>query len=327
MDSIASRCVNAGVRASLVTTLVLWPTIAGATFSIIARDPNTGELGVAIASRVFAVRLAGPLIDPEVGVIARQSDVILKHGPRAMELLKSGLAPQDAIAQLLKEDLAPTHQIALIDVNGRVAASTGTAAMEWKGHQVGENYSAQGNILVGPQVVEAMAAAFERTKGPLAERLFAALKAGDDAGGDKRGRQSAFLMVVRKGAAVYGEPMVNIAVDDSREPLKELRRLLDVQTAWNLRMDAAKAFAAGKFGEARAIGQKIIGLAPHDVAQLMGVGMNLYFDGDSAEAVQVLRKARQLDDQTFKVWWDILRSYPAAKKMVDDKEFERQVFR
>jgi Family of unknown function (DUF1028) len=122
-----------GTACLLVT--VLWPAAAAATFSIVARDPATGEIGIAVASRVLAVRLAVPVVDPEVGAIARQSDTILKHGTRAMELLKSGLSPQEVIAQLLREDLAPTHQIGIIDVKGRVAASTGEKTMDWKGHK------------------------------------------------------------------------------------------------------------------------------------------------------------------------------------------------
>ena len=244
-----------------------------------------------------------------------------------MELLKSGLAPQEVIAQLQREDLAATHQIALIDMKGRVAASTGTSANGWKGHKVGENYSVQGNILVGPQVIEAMAAAFERTKGLLAERLFAALKAGDDAGGDKRGRQSAFLTVVRKGASVYGEPMVNIAVDDSRDPLKELRRLLDVQTAWNLGLQMQAPVGAGRFGEARALGKRAVAIDPDNFVRVTLLGVVTYLDEDRAEALSLLRRARQLDDEHFKAWWEILRPVPVFKKLFDDKEFARQVFR
>jgi uncharacterized Ntn-hydrolase superfamily protein len=315
------------LRAAVLATLIAWPSVAGATFSIIARDPATGEIGIAVASKVFAVRLAVGVVDPEVGVVARQSDVLLKHGPRAMALLKSGLSPQEVIAQLQKEDLAPTHQLALIDVTGRVAASTGPGAMDWKGHKVGDHYAVQGNMLVGPQVVEAMAAAFEKTQGPLAERLFAALKAGDDAGGDKRGRQSAFLTVVRKGASAYGEPMVNIAVDDSRDPLKELRRLLDAQTAWNLGMQVAAAVVAGKVGEARALARRIVTLAPDDQVRVVQLGVVTYLDGDRAEALRLLRQAKATSEAQFKAFWEMLATWPPVKKMFDDKEFERDVFR
>jgi uncharacterized Ntn-hydrolase superfamily protein len=315
------------VRALAATALMLYPSVADATFSIIARDPATGEIGIAVASKVFAVRLAVAVIDPEVGVVARQSDVIVKHGPRAMELMKSGLSPQEVIAQLLKEDLAPTHQIALIDVKGRVHASTGPNANPWNGHKVGDHYSVQGNILVGPQVIEAMAAAFEKTQGPLAERLFAALKAGDDAGGDKRGRQSAFLTVVRKGASAYGEPMVNIAVDDSREPLKELRRLLDVQTAWNLSMDIGRMLNAGKYAEARRLARRAAELSPDDITRVVFLGVVTYLDGDRGEALTLMRRARHMGDAHFKVWWEVFRPYPPAKKLFEDKEFSAEVFR
>jgi uncharacterized Ntn-hydrolase superfamily protein len=315
------------VGAVVLTLSILLPSTAGATFSIVARDPATGEIGIAVASKVFAVRLAVGLVDSDVGVVARQSDVVLKHGPRAMALLKSGLSPQDVIAQLLREDLAPTHQVALIDVTGRVAASTGPEARDWKGHKVGETYSVQGNMLLGPQVIEAMAAAFEKAQGPLAERLFAALKAGDDAGGDRRGRQSAFLTVVRKGASVYGEPMVNIAVDDSREPLKELRRLLDAQTAWNLGMQVGAAVGAGRFGEARALGKRVMTLAPYDMVRVLQLGLITYLDGDRVEALALLHRARGMSEEQFRAWWEMLATWPAVKKVFDDKDFEREVFR
>ena len=310
----------------IATSCLLWPSVAGATFSIIARDAATGEIGYAVASKVFAVRLGGSVIDPDVGVVARQADVRLKHGPRAMELLKSGLAPADVIAQMLKEDLAATHQIAILDLTGRIAASTGAAATAWKGHKIGDHYSVQGNLLVGPEVIDAMANAFEKTKGPLAERLFAALKAGDDAGGDKRGRQSAFMTVVRKGASVYGEPMVNIAVDDSPNPLQEMRRLLHVQTAWNLAMGLQPLVLNGKMREARATAKQMVALAPDDQAYRMWLGVLEYLEGDRFEALKALRAARQMGDERVKPFFESLRFYRAFRPFLDDAAFHASIF-
>ena len=204
---------------------------ASATFSIVARDPATGELGLAIASRVLAVRTSGSIAEADVGVVARQADWDTRYARRAMDLLRSGMSAPDALRTLFEERPSTTLQIAIVDAHGRVAAATGPNALEWKGHKTGINYSVQGNVLVGPEVLDAMARAFEKTTGPLAERLFAALRAGDAAGGDRRGRQSAHLLVVRKngGYAAGDDRVVDVAVDDHKEPLNELRRLLNIQ--------------------------------------------------------------------------------------------------
>jgi uncharacterized Ntn-hydrolase superfamily protein len=148
--------------------------------------------------------------------------------------LKMGLTAQQVLDKLVEEDTFPGkagRQVAVVDAKGNVAVFTGTEANDWKGHRKGASYSVQGNILAGPQVLEAMSRAFESTKGELAERLYAALKAGDDAGGDRRGRQSASILVVRKrgGRNINNDRYVFINVDDHPEPLKELRRLLDIQ--------------------------------------------------------------------------------------------------
>ena len=309
----------------LAAALLMLATPAFATFSIIARDPATGEIGYAVASKVLAVRL-GSVIDAEAGVVARQSDIQMKHGPRAMELLKSGLAPSDVIAQMLKEDLLPTHQLAILDITGRIAASTGKGALEWKGHKIGSTYSVQGNMLTGPDVIEAMAAAFEKTPGHLAERLLAALQAGDAAGGDKRGRQSAFLTVVRKGASVYGEPMVNIAVDDSTNPLQELRRLLDVQTAWNMSLTFPALVLQGKHAEARAGFKQMVSLAPDNQLYRLWLGVLTYVEGDRAEALCVLRAARNLGEERVKPFFETLRFYRAFRPFLDDAAFQASVF-
>ncbi|PYS37190.1 MAG: hypothetical protein DMG14_22180 [Acidobacteria bacterium] len=207
---------------------------AMATFSIVAIDPRNGDLGVAVASRYFAVGAVVPWAEAAVGAVATQANVNVGYGPRALELLKTGLTAQQVVDKLLKEDTFPgkaARQIAVVDAKGNVAVFTGTEASDWKGHRKGATYSVQGNILAGPQVLEAMGRAFESTTGELPEKLYAALKAGDEAGGDRRGRQSASILVVRKsgGRNINNDRYVFVNVDDHPEPLKELRRLLDIQ--------------------------------------------------------------------------------------------------
>ena len=169
------------------------------TFSIVAYDPATGDCGVTVASKYFSVGAVVPWAEAGTGCIATQANVNVGYGPRGLELLRQGLAARQVIDKLLADDTFPGkdgRQVAVIDDQGNVAAFTGPNAPKWAGDRQGKTWSAQGNILVGPQVPEAMGRAFEATQGDLAERLFAALKAGDDAGGDSRGKQSASMLVV-----------------------------------------------------------------------------------------------------------------------------------
>ena len=169
------------------------------TFSIVAYDPATGDCGVTVASRYFSVGAVVPWAEAGTGCIATQANVNVGYGPRGLELLRQGLTAQQVIDKLLADDTFPGkdgRQLAVIDKQGNVASFTGPNAPNWAGGRQGKTWSAQGNILAGPQVPEAMGRAFEATQGDLAEKLFAALKAGDDAGGDSRGKQSASMLVV-----------------------------------------------------------------------------------------------------------------------------------
>src|SRR5437016_2533041 len=172
------------------------------TFSIVAIDPENGDMGVAVASRYFSVGSVVPWALAGVGAVATQANVNVGYGQQAIDLLRQGLSAQQVLQKLLEEDKfegKDGRQVAIVDAKGNVAAFTGPNAPNWAGDRHGKTWSAQGNILVGPQVPEAMGKAFESTPGELAEKLFAAIKAGDAAGGDSRGRQSASMLVVRKG--------------------------------------------------------------------------------------------------------------------------------
>ena len=168
-----------------------------------------------------------------MGAIATQANVNVGYGPRGLELLRQGLSAKEVLAKLQAEDTFPGkdgRQVAIIDGKGNIATYTGPNAPNWAGDRQGKTWSAQGNILVGPQVPEAMGRAFEATDGELAEKLFAALKAGDDAGGDSRGKQSASMIVVRKGGGrnTNNDRYLYLNVDDNPAPIPELRRLLDM---------------------------------------------------------------------------------------------------
>jgi uncharacterized Ntn-hydrolase superfamily protein len=204
------------------------------TFSIVARDPATGELGVAVQSRAFAVGSRVPHAKAGVGAIATQASTNVAYGVEGLALLEKGLAPDEVVKRLTEADKGrDRRQLAVLDAQGRRKAYTGSGTNAWAGHLEGENYSAQGNILAGEAVVKEMARAFEDTKGELALRLMAALDAAQAAGGDKRGVQSAALLVVKPidGPDRTTDKWVDLRVDDSPNPLGELRRLLTVLIA------------------------------------------------------------------------------------------------
>jgi uncharacterized Ntn-hydrolase superfamily protein len=209
-----------------------------ATFSILGFDPETGELGGAVQSRVFSVGNGVLWAEAGVGAAATQAIVDVSYGPQALELLRKGLAPADIVKQIWDSDPDPGlngrpwpkagRQFAVINPVGETAVYTGPEASEWAGHKRGQYCTAQGNILAGSAVVEGMVNAFETTKGRLAFRLLAALDAGQAAGGDKRGMQSAAMLIVKKdgGPWLHNDVVLRLQVDDHTEPITELRRIL-----------------------------------------------------------------------------------------------------
>src|SRR5438270_4546228 len=237
------------------------------TFSIVAIDPQTGEMGVAVASRYFSVGAVVPWAMAEVGAVATQANVNVGYGQQALDLLRQGLTAPEALKRILAEDKfegKDGRQVAIVDAKGNVAAYTGPNAPKWAGDRQGKTWSAQGNILVGAQVPEAMGKAFDSTQGELAEKLFAALKAGDAAGGDARGRQSASMLVVKKqgGRNINNDRYVYINVDDNPDPFTELRRLLDLNLAYNYGDQTFKALDSGKPEKARAAAQQALRYRP-----------------------------------------------------------------
>lgn len=206
------------------------------TFSIVARDPATGELGVAVQSHWFSVGATVPWIEAGVGAIATQSFVDPSYGKLGLDLMRAGKSAPDALKALLAgDDARDVRQVAMIDAQGRVMAHTGAKDIPAAGHIVGENYSVQANLMLNDKIWPAMARAFETTKGDLAERMMAALEAAQAAGGDIRGRQSAALIVVtgKPTGRAWTDRVFDLRVDDHAEPLKELRRLVTLQRAYN----------------------------------------------------------------------------------------------
>jgi uncharacterized Ntn-hydrolase superfamily protein len=198
------------------------------TFSIAAFDPATKELGVAVQSKVVAVGALVPWVQAGVGAIATQSLANVRYGPSGLKLLKQGLSPEEVIKRLLAADpQREQRQVGIVDYSGRVATFTGKSCLEWAGGHRGENYVVQGNILASEKVIDAMAEAFEKAEDELGARLIDAIEAGQEAGGDRRGRQSAALYIARDGWGYDGlnDRYRDIRVDDHAQPIKELRRV------------------------------------------------------------------------------------------------------
>jgi uncharacterized Ntn-hydrolase superfamily protein len=205
-----------------------------ATFSIVAYDPQTQELGVAVQSRVIAVGAVVPYAKAGVGAIATQSYANTTYGPAGLELLAKGEKPDEILKKLVAADMAAEiRQVGIINAKGEAATFTGDKCFPWCGGVMGENYCCQGNILAGEAVVKAMEKTFLETKGEFGARLLAALKAGQDAGGDKRGMQSAALLIVREGWGYGGQNdrYRDLRVDEHAEPIKELKRIYDLACA------------------------------------------------------------------------------------------------
>ena len=212
------------------------------TFSIVARDPQAGESGIAVQSKFLAVGAVVPWAKAGVGAIATQSWANTSYGPRGLELLASGLSAQETLAQLIGEDDGRTsRQVGIVGVDGQPATFTGDQCFPWAGGQVGEHYTCQGNILVGEDTVLAMARTFEQTTGRLCDRLVAALAAGQAAGGDSRGQQSAALLVVRQGGGYGGfnDRFIDLRIDDHPQPINELKRILQLHKLYLFPPDPA----------------------------------------------------------------------------------------
>ena len=226
-------------RVAAAPDTLKWPT---GTFSIVAMDRTTGEMGAAVQSRVFSVGNGVLWAESAVGVAATQAIVDVSYGPQALELLRKGLPAAEVVRQVLANDTDPDsvrwskqgRQFAVLDANGNIVTHTGPKATTWAGGKVcamPHTCAAQGNILAGPGVVDSMVARFERTEGPLRLRLVAALEGGQSAGGDTRGQQSAALIIVSTkkncGIWLHNDVILRLQVDDSPEPIKELKRLVE----------------------------------------------------------------------------------------------------
>lgn len=294
-----------------------------ATYSIVARDPETGALGVAVQSHWFQVGTVVTWAEAGVGAVATQSFVLPAYGPKGLALMKQGVAPEEALERLVEADeQREVRQVAFVGANGEAAAWTGSSCIQAAGHTVGEAFSVQANLMVVDAVWPAMAKTYREAvangTGDFAERLLLALEAAEAEGGDIRGRQSAALLIVR--AEPTGEPwrdvLVDLRVDDHPEPLKELRRLLEVHRAYEAMNAGDEAMAEGDFQAALDHYSKATELAP-DIAELpFWKAVTMFTEGREAEALPIFRHVFAVDPR----WVLLVPRLPGSGLLPDDKE-------
>lgn len=277
------------------------------TYSIVAHDPETRQLGVAVQSHWFSVGSIVTWARPGVGAVATQANAEVSYGPRALDLLATGASAGDALAGLLAEDpSSDSRQVAVMDAHGAAAVHTGAQCMAFAGHVVGQGVCCQANIMVTDRVWPAMLEAFQGAEGPLPRRLVRALEAAERAGGDLRGRQSAALLVVGSEGEAW-ETEVSLRVEDHPEPLVELRRLLDVHEAYRLAGAADELVGEGRHDEAAELYRRASALQPENHELRFWAGLGAAQGGDLRLGVQEVRAAIAAHPP----WLDLLRRLPS----------------
>ncbi len=288
----------------LLATLVLPAAPAHATFSIVARDPETGDLGVAVQSHYFSVGPIVPWAEPGVGAVATQSLVEVAYGPKGLALMRDGRSAKDALAKLLEEDqYRDVRQVAMVDTKGVVAVHTGTKCIPDAGNDVGEQFSVQANLMATKNVWPAMAEGYRAAKGDFPERLLQALEAGQRAGGDIRGQQSAAIVIVKgtRSDKPWADRVMDLRVEDSPKPIAELRRLVGLWRAYK-KSDEGDAFVTeGKVEEALAAYSEAARLAPGNDELLFWQAATLWKLGREKEATPLFKKVFAKDTRWVKL--------------------------
>ena len=290
------------------------------TYSIVARDPQTGEMAVGVQSHWFSVGTAVPWAEAGVGVVATQSFTNKSFGLRGLALLKEGKTPEEALAILLADDEArEVRQVAILDAQGRVATHTGKQCIRYAGHITGKNFSVQANMMLTDKVWPAMAKAFERSEGqPLAERVLLAMQAAEREGGDIRGRQSAALVVVKgqKTEQPWDERTIDLRVDDGEQPLDELARLLKVYRAYEHMNAGDLAIEKGQMQQAMQEYGKAEEMFPNNLEMKYWHAIGLANSGQVEEAARILREVYKKDDN----WRELTSRLPEVGLLTVSKQ-------
>lgn len=291
------------------------------TFSIVARDVNTGEMAVAVQSHWFSVGTAVSWGEPGVGVVATQSFVNKSFGLRGLELLKQGKSPEEALSILLQDDPGrEVRQVAILDTQGRVATHTGKNCIDVHGQSNGPNFSVQANMMLNDKVVPAMKVAWEKNyKLKLAERIIAVLKAAQSAGGDIRGKQSAAMMIFRgnKTNAPWDDKLIDLRVDDAAEPVKEIERLLKIHRAYEHMNNGDLFVEKGAMQDAMKEYNAAMKMFPNNLEMQYWTAITLASDKKIKEAATMLQKIYKKDPN----WRALTRRLPKVGFLnVSEKE-------
>lgn len=287
------------------------------TYSIVARDAKTGELGVAVQSHYFSVGPIVPWVEAGVGAVATQSLVLVDYGPMGLQLMREGFTAREALDSLLRADPHNEgRQVAMIDALGGIAAYTGKSCIPDAGDVQGDGFSCQGNLMANATVWPAMKAAFEKAQGDLAERMMQAMEAAEAAGGDIRGRQSAAMVVVKgkSSGKPWNDYVINLRVEDSPKPLEELRRLITLRRAYNA-ADAGDNFTVEKkHAEAAAAYAEAMRLAPDVVELQFWTALTMYTTGQTKEGLELFRKVFARESR----WVDLIPRLAKSGLFPDD---------
>ncbi|HMI31712.1 MAG TPA: DUF1028 domain-containing protein [Candidatus Limnocylindrales bacterium] len=308
----------------VLLALAVLATPAEATFSIVARDPETGDLGVAVQSHYFSVGPIVPWAEPGVGAVATQSLVEVSYGPRGLQMMSSGRGASQTLKELLEQDPnREVRQVAMIDARGDVAAHTGKKCIPAAGDHVGKQYSVQANLMENNRVWPAMARAYENTRGDLATRLLAALDAAQDAGGDIRGQQSAAIVIVKgkRSNKPWQDRIMDLRVEDNPHPITELRRLVKTWRAYR-NVDQGDAYATeGKIEDAMKAYAEGARLAPGNDEILFWEAASLWQLGREKEAAPIFRKVFARDHR----WAELVPRLVPAGLLKDDPASIRRI--
>ncbi len=294
------------------------------TYSIAARDPGTGQLGVAVQSHYFSVGPIVPWVRAGVGAVATQSIALVDYGPKGLDLMADGRSALVALTALINEDDASdVRQVAMVDAQGRVAAHTGDKCIAYANHQIGDGYTVQANMMANDSVCSAMAAAYEGATGELAERLLAALDAAQAAGGDIRGQQSAAIVVARgePSARWWADTLIDLRVEDHPRPLVELRRLLQLRRAYDMCDRGDALLAAADMEMAMAAYEGAMKLAPGVVELRFWAAVAMFNSGRETEALEHFRTVFAAEP----AWRDMVARLAQVGLFSDDPRVISQV--
>ena len=310
--------------ARVLLGLVLLSTPAEATFSIVARDSETGDLGVAVQSHYFSVGPIVPWAEPGVGAVATQSLIEVSYGPKGLQMMSSGRGAKQTLDELLSQDPnKEVRQVAMIDSHGDVAAWTGKKCIPAAGDHVGAQYSVQANLMSNERIWPAMAEAYENTKGDLATRLLAALDAGQAAGGDIRGQQSAAIVIVKgkRSNKPWQDRIMDLRVEDNPHPIVELRRLVRLWRAYR-NVDQGDVYATeSKIEDAMKAYAEGARLAPGNDEILFWQAASLWQLGREKEATPIFRRVFARDRR----WVELVPRLVPAGLLKDDPESIKRI--